>query len=166
MSRSWGPVGVLRRVSFRGFVDGANGLQGRAGAERRSRARELVFCDWKESQSWRWECGNPGAVGGIPKGLLERGGGLLLALHAFHSTVISTVPAAHGLRQRANNSGLIFCMRRAASVSLIADAWPCSIQICFQLIPIRIKLTLFGLILHGQFSRLRRAFPGGILRCS
>lgn len=71
--------------------------------------------------------GIPPAVGGIPKGLVERGGSLLLAFHAFHSTVISTVPASHGLRQRANNSSLTFCMRRAASVSLIADAWPCSI---------------------------------------
>lgn len=78
----------------------------------------------------RRHCGNvgiPPAVGGIPKGLVERGGSLLLAFHAFHSTAISTVHAAHGLRQRANSSSLIFCMRRAASVSLIADACPCSI---------------------------------------
>jgi len=70
--------------------------------------------------------GIPPAVGGIPKGLVERGGSLLLAFHAFHGTVISTVPASHGLRHRANNSSLTFCMHRAASVSLIADARACS----------------------------------------
>ena len=58
---------------------------------------------------------------------MERGGSLLLAFHAFHSTAISTVQAFHCLRQRASNSSLIFCIRRAASVSLIADACRCSI---------------------------------------
>lgn len=57
---------------------------------------------------------------------MERGGSLYLAFHAFHSTAISTVPASHGLRHRANNSSLTFCIPRAASVSLIADARPCS----------------------------------------
>lgn len=66
------------------------------------------------------------AVGGIPKGLVERGESLLLAFHAFHSTVISTVPASHDLRHRANNSSLTFCIHRAASVSFIADARACS----------------------------------------
>ena len=70
--------------------------------------------------------GIPPAVGGISKGLVERGGSLYLAFHAFHSTAISTVPASHGLRHRANNSSLTFCIPRAASVSLIADARPCS----------------------------------------
>lgn len=79
----------------------------------------------------RRHCGNvgiPPAVGGIPKGLVERGGSLLLAFHAFHSPAISTVLAFHGLRHRANNSSLTFCIRRAASVSLIADARPCSMH--------------------------------------
>jgi hypothetical protein len=53
---------------------------------------------------------------------VERGGSLLLAFHAFHSAAISTVHASHCFRQRANNSSLIFCIRRAASVSLSADA--------------------------------------------
>ena len=78
----------------------------------------------------RRSCGNVGIappLGEISKGLVERGGSLLLAFHAFHSTAISTVPAAHGLRQRPSNSNLIFCIRRAASVSLIADACLCSI---------------------------------------
>ncbi len=66
-------------------------------------------------------------VGGISKGLVERGGSLLWAFHTFHSTAISTVHASHCLRQRASNSSLIFCIRRAASVSVIADACPCSI---------------------------------------
>ena len=88
----------------------------------------LVFHFSNRLRRRHWgNVGIPPVFGGISKGLVGRGGSLLLAFHAFHSTAISTVPAAHGLRQRPNNSSLIFCMRRAASVSLIADACPCII---------------------------------------
>ena len=76
----------------------------------------------------RRRCGNVGispALGEISKELVERVGRLLLAFHAFHSSGISTT-LHRGLRQRANNASLAFCIRRAASVSLLAAAWLCS----------------------------------------
>ena len=53
----------------------------------------------------RRSCGNVGispAVGEIPKGLVERGGSLLLAFHAFHSPGISTAlfPGVFGFGRR------------------------------------------------------------------
>lgn len=77
----------------------------------------------------RRRCGNVGispAVGEIPKGLVERVGSLLSAFHAFHSPGISTALPHRGLRQRASNASLAFCIRRAASVSLLAVACFCS----------------------------------------
>jgi hypothetical protein len=63
------------------------------------------------------------AVGEISKGLVERGGSLSLAFHAFHSPGISTALWRHrGFRQRVNKFHLAFCIRRAASVSLMASA--------------------------------------------
>src|ERR1039458_5781935 len=47
----------------------------------------------------RRSCGNVGIAppfGGISKGLVERGGSLLLAFHAFHSPGISTAHAPSG----------------------------------------------------------------------
>src|SRR5438874_1836319 len=47
----------------------------------------------------RRSCGNVGIsppFGEIPKGLVERGGSLLLAFHAFHSSGISTAHAPSG----------------------------------------------------------------------
>jgi hypothetical protein len=80
----------------------------------------------------RRRCGNVGispAVGEISKGLVERGGSLPLAFHAFHSPGISTALWLHGVfRQRANKLNLAFCIRRPASVSLIASACRFSIS--------------------------------------
>jgi hypothetical protein len=69
------------------------------------------------------------AVGEISKGLVERGGSLPLAFHAFHSPGISTALWLHlGFRQRANRLNLAFCIRLAASVSFIASACRFSIS--------------------------------------
>ena len=73
----------------------------------------------------RRRCGNVGispAFGEISKGLVERGGSLLLAFHAFHSPGISTALSPYGFLHRANRFSLAFCIRRAASVSLLAVA--------------------------------------------
>src|ERR1039457_5267443 len=74
---------------------------------------------FEKEDSWRWEsgklalgvplshqprrrsCGNVGispAFGEISKGLVERGGSLLLAFHAFHSPGISIAHAPSGFR--------------------------------------------------------------------
>jgi hypothetical protein len=69
------------------------------------------------------------AVGEIPKGLVERGGSPPLAFHAFHSPGISTALCfQRDFRQRAKRLSLAFCIRRAASVSLIASACRFSIS--------------------------------------
>ena len=74
----------------------------------------------------RRRCGNVGispAVGEISKGLVESVGSLPLGFprfpqpRHFHSALFH-----RGLRQRANNASLAFCIRRAASVSLLAAA--------------------------------------------
>jgi len=78
----------------------------------------------------RRRCGNVGispALGEISKVLVERGESLHLAFHAFLSTVISTALLfRRHFRQRASSATLAFCIRRAASVSLLALAWVCS----------------------------------------
>jgi len=77
----------------------------------------------------RRRCGNVGISPGggeISKGLVERVGSLTLAFHAFHSPGISIALSHRGLRQRAKRLSLAFCIRRAASVSLLAAACRCS----------------------------------------
>ena len=107
----------------------------------------LGFCIFEIEEPRRWEsgkpafgfplfhglrrrrCGNVGispAVGEISKGLVERVGSLPLAFHAFHSPGISTALSHRVLRQRASNASLAFCIRRAASVSLMAAALFCN----------------------------------------
>ncbi len=81
------------------------------------------------SRPLRPRCGNVGispAVGEISKGLVERVGSLSLAFHAFHSPAISTALPHRDLRQRVSKATLAFCIRRAASVSLLAAACCCS----------------------------------------
>lgn len=79
----------------------------------------------------RRRCGNVGispAFGEIPKGLVESGGSLRLAFHAFLSPVISiALFSRRHDRQRASIASLAFCMCRAASVSLRAPACRSSI---------------------------------------
>ena len=60
------------------------------------------------------------------EGLVGRSGNLVLAGGAFHSLATSTALAHRGLRHRANKLSLAFCMRRAASVSLLIVACCCS----------------------------------------
>ena len=100
-------------------------------SEARRRGEAASVFDLLDCKGWnRRRCGNVGisaAVGEISKGLVERGGSLLLAFHAFHSPAISTARAGLYCLHRVSNSSLIICIRRAASVSLIADACPCSI---------------------------------------
>ena len=78
----------------------------------------------------RRRCGNVGtspAFGEFSKGLVERGGSLPLAFHAFHRPGISTALPPHRVfRQRANKLSFAFCIRRAAWVSLSPSACRCS----------------------------------------
>jgi len=73
-----------------------------------------------------WESRLP--LARLPKGLVERVGSLPLAFHAFHSPGIPTALSHRGFRQRANKLSLAFCIRRAASVSLLIVACCCSMS--------------------------------------
>jgi len=126
------PGVLLRSVSFR-WVLAARGEAPQAGfpilRERNrggGKVENLLLVFHFSIRLRRRGCGNVGispAVGEISKGLVESGGSVVLAFHAFHSPGIFHSALFHrGLRQRANNASLAFCIRRAASVSLLAAA--------------------------------------------
>ena len=60
--------------------------------------------------------------------LVGRGGNLLLVFGALHRLAIPPALAQRSLRHRANKLSLAFCIRRAASVSLLIVACCCSMS--------------------------------------
>lgn len=110
---------MLRVVSFRWFGYLGEGIRGGGKVENLL----LVFHFPIRPRRRRWgDVKISPAFGGISKVLVERGASLLLAFHAFHSSGISTALSPHGFRHRASRLSLAFCIRRAASVSLLAEA--------------------------------------------
>src|SRR5579875_3307918 len=97
----------------------------------------------------RRNCGNVGIsppLGEIPKGLVERGGSLLWAFHAFHSPVISIAPfpGRRSQRKRGGNGDSI--LQDRSSLLLAATAGPVVVQIRVRMR--RVELVhLLGMLL-------------------